>query len=217
MLAGALAGLIAGLLVAFLEGEQGMLAPGLLGLTPSSTALAPYLLFALGVGAAFGAIFRYRPRSYATNVTSGLLFGMLWWVLGSLTLAPLASRHGPTWSLATAQDAFPFLIGDLLYGGLTGLGAYLLAWFWHRAWPLAGPTSEESAGQRVRIVVLGGGFAGVTAAQRLEELPEADVTLVSDSNYLLFTPMLAEVASSALEPQLWGALISSGGASAVSQ
>jgi NADH dehydrogenase len=56
-----------------------------------------------------------------------------------------------------------------------------------------------------RIVILGGGFGGVSAAQRLERLTAKDegfeVILISQSNYLLFTPMLAEVASSALQAQ----------------
>jgi len=58
---------------------------------------------------------------------------------------------------------------------------------------------------RHRVVIVGGGFGGVAAAQRFEALVARglplDVTLVSQSNYLLFTPMLAEVASSALEAQ----------------
>jgi NADH dehydrogenase len=56
----------------------------------------------------------------------------------------------------------------------------------------------------VRVVILGGGFGGVAVAQRLERLlprvPSMDVTIVSRSNALLFTPMLAEVASRSLEP-----------------
>jgi len=54
------------------------------------------------------------------------------------------------------------------------------------------------------IVILGGGFAGMTTAQNLEEVFGADrsvaFTLVSETNALLFTPMLAEVAGSSLEP-----------------
>ena len=54
-----------------------------------------------------------------------------------------------------------------------------------------------------RIVILGGGFAGVTAALELARrcagvLP-VHITLISDRNFLLFTPMLAEAATGAVE------------------
>ena len=53
-----------------------------------------------------------------------------------------------------------------------------------------------------RIVILGGGFAGVAVARRLERklrAGEADVTLVSRENFTLFTPMLPEVSSGGIE------------------
>ena len=60
----------------------------------------------------------------------------------------------------------------------------------------------STAPGRARVVIVGGGFAGVSAAQRFERLAvrgaPVDVTLVSDSNFLLFTPMLAEAAAGAV-------------------
>ena len=57
---------------------------------------------------------------------------------------------------------------------------------------------------RRQILVLGGGFGGVYAALELERVlggrPDAEVTLVTRENYLLFTPMLHEVAAGELEP-----------------
>ena len=52
-----------------------------------------------------------------------------------------------------------------------------------------------------RIVLLGGGFAGVTAARELERRAPADahITLVNRENFQLFTPMLPEVASGTLD------------------
>lgn len=54
-----------------------------------------------------------------------------------------------------------------------------------------------------RVVILGGGFAGLATARHLERQVPADgsiqVTLVSRDNYLLFTPMLAEVAAGKLQ------------------
>jgi NADH dehydrogenase len=64
--------------------------------------------------------------------------------------------------------------------------------------------AKDSPATLGRVVIVGSGFAGVSAAKRFERLAlrniPIDVTLVGSSNFLLFTPMLAEVASGALEP-----------------
>ncbi len=55
-----------------------------------------------------------------------------------------------------------------------------------------------------QIVIVGGGFAGLAVAEGLERRlrpGEADVTLVSRDNYVLFTPMLPEVSGGDLEPR----------------
>lgn len=56
-----------------------------------------------------------------------------------------------------------------------------------------------------RVVVLGGGFAGLETLRCLEEglgsRTDVELTLVSDQNYLLFTPLLPQVASSMVEPR----------------
>jgi NADH dehydrogenase len=52
------------------------------------------------------------------------------------------------------------------------------------------------------IVILGGGFAGISVARRLEGLlrpGEAELVLLSRENFSLFTPMLPEVTSGELE------------------
>ena len=58
--------------------------------------------------------------------------------------------------------------------------------------------------QRItRIVILGGGFGGLSAARELERLlardPSVEITLVNRENFFLFTPMLHEVAASDLD------------------
>ncbi len=57
---------------------------------------------------------------------------------------------------------------------------------------------------RTQIVILGGGFAGVTAAmafqRRLRRNRLLDVHLVSDENYFLFQPLLPEIVACGIEP-----------------
>lgn len=54
-----------------------------------------------------------------------------------------------------------------------------------------------------KIVILGGGFAGVECARQLESHfgndSEIELVLVSEDNFLLFTPMLPQVASGMIE------------------
>jgi NADH dehydrogenase len=53
-----------------------------------------------------------------------------------------------------------------------------------------------------RILILGGGFAGLGTAQKLERVlrpEEATITIVSRENFSLFTPMLPEVGSGNVE------------------
>ncbi|HKQ32495.1 MAG TPA: FAD-dependent oxidoreductase, partial [Thermodesulfobacteriota bacterium] len=54
-----------------------------------------------------------------------------------------------------------------------------------------------------RVLILGGGFAGLEVAQNLEKIfrqrDDVEITLVNQNNYLIFTSMLAEVVSSSIE------------------
>jgi NADH:ubiquinone reductase (H+-translocating) len=56
----------------------------------------------------------------------------------------------------------------------------------------------------LNVVIVGGGFGGLHAARRLERrLPRhsARITLVTDENFLLYTPLLPGAASGSLEPR----------------
>jgi|HubBroStandDraft_6_1064221.scaffolds.fasta_scaffold01702_4 NADH dehydrogenase len=53
--------------------------------------------------------------------------------------------------------------------------------------------------QRHRVVILGGGFGGLNAAQKLKRAP-VDVTLIDRRNFHLFQPLLYQVATGSLSP-----------------
>jgi NADH dehydrogenase len=51
-----------------------------------------------------------------------------------------------------------------------------------------------------RVVIVGGGFAGLNAAKGLANAPEIDVTLLDARNHHLFQPLLYQVATAGLSP-----------------
>ncbi len=59
------------------------------------------------------------------------------------------------------------------------------------------------ARNKKKILILGGGFAGVECARKLEsefgDDSEIEIVMVSEDNFLLFTPMLPQVASGMIE------------------
>jgi NADH dehydrogenase len=59
--------------------------------------------------------------------------------------------------------------------------------------------ATESSGARPRVVILGAGFGGLTAAKALRNAP-CDVTVIDRRNYHLFQPLLYQVATAALSP-----------------
>jgi len=62
---------------------------------------------------------------------------------------------------------------------------------------------SQLARKKKKIVILGGGFAGVECTRQLESKfgndPEVELVMVSEDNFLLFTPMLPQVASGMIE------------------
>src|SRR5580700_9467804 len=54
-------------------------------------------------------------------------------------------------------------------------------------------------GEKHRVVILGGGFGGLAAAQKLKRAP-VEITLIDRRNYHLFQPLLYQVATGSLSP-----------------
>ncbi|MFI1398224.1 NAD(P)/FAD-dependent oxidoreductase [Streptomyces sp. NPDC020681] len=113
----------------------------------------------------------------------------------TLTLAPALEAEKSSWTIAVAVAHFEELVGAALSGALAGLTLHALA-LWR-------PPKPAPARTKPHVVIVGGGFGGVGAARELDRRIgrglDAHVTLISDSNFLLFTPLLVGVASSTVE------------------
>ena len=118
--AGIVGGLAGGVVFGLLMAVWGML-PMVAKLVGSSSPAVGFLVH-LGIsaviGAGYGLLVSDRVARPGPTLAAGLSYGVLWWVLGPLTLMPLllGMGLGVHWNLGAAQQMLPSLYGHLLYG-----------------------------------------------------------------------------------------------------
>jgi NADH dehydrogenase len=64
--------------------------------------------------------------------------------------------------------------------------------------PIFLASNSQSTDHPARVVIIGGGFAGVDAARAFKDREDVSVTIIDKRNYNLFVPLLYQVASSQL-------------------
>ena len=156
--------------------------------------------------------------------------GLFWGLFGlhALSLIVLVAVADPLFSrVAMARGARKALLGAVIGLGLLDLGCWLLLPYWRLAHPLLGLSAglngllilyvalrpirdmwifrrwKGNGGKPVRVVIVGGGFAGLYTAMHLDRLlgyhRDLHVTVIDRRNYFLFPPLLPSVATGAIE------------------
>ena len=156
------------------------------------------------VGAVYSVSMSPTRGAYVDNMMTAAALGVPLWALISVVAIPLMAGRVPDWSAGQMSTHFPALVGWVLYGVLLGLFTQGFNDFAERILGSEPARASSPPKEVKRILILGGGFAGMKTAESLEHEFQHDrsvgITLISETNSLLFTPMLAEVAGSSLEP-----------------
>jgi uncharacterized membrane protein YagU involved in acid resistance len=118
---GAAASLLGGLLFSLVMVATGILpqVAGLVGGSSPALGFVVHMGISAFVGMSYGVLFRHEAPDAGSGIAWGMLYGLAWWFLGSLTLMPVLLGGSLTWTLEAAGTALPFLVGHLLYGAAT--------------------------------------------------------------------------------------------------
>ncbi|HEX4595997.1 MAG TPA: hypothetical protein VH157_17045, partial [Bryobacteraceae bacterium] len=137
---GAIASLAGGSLFSLLLLSAGYL-PKLAALAGGSSAALGFLVnmvVSAGIGITYGLLFQREAPNFASAICWGLLYGLIWWFAGPLTLLPLFLTGSFDWTVDAAAALLPSLVGHLLYGAVTAVVFFELERS-HSNWLLVDP------------------------------------------------------------------------------
>jgi uncharacterized membrane protein YagU involved in acid resistance len=125
---GAAASLAGGLLFSLVMVATGFLpqVASLVGGSSPALGFVVHMGISALVGMSYGVLFGYEAPDFGSSVAWGLVYGLVWWFLGPLTLMPILLGGQFTWTTEAAAVALPSLIGHLIYGAATACTFLLL-------------------------------------------------------------------------------------------
>ena len=120
--AGAIAGLGGGLVFGILMGMMGMLpmVGMLIRVESALVGFIVHMVLSAIIGAIFGLTAGRITTSWGSAILLGIVYGIVWWVLGALFLMPLLLGMNEM-IFAIGQAQWMSLVGHLIYGTLTAI------------------------------------------------------------------------------------------------
>ena len=166
ILRGGLAGLISAGLLGVMLNEQDQLMTFAAMANSDSRSVAWLITILIGclAGVSFSLIYPRPTAGAGTGLVRGMVYGFLWWVVGGLTVVPLLSGAGLTWSLDDVRSNFATLPAYLFFGTAVSLFYQWLGALVHLLFSdFVGASDQEGLGTQGLCIVgrsISGGLVG---------------------------------------------------------
>lgn len=129
IVSGIYAGILSGIIFGALMGMMDML-PMVAKLMGGSAAFGGFLLhivFSVIIGILFALFFGHSSLNTRDSMAWGILYGVIWWILGPLVIMPVWLGMGLQLSATGIAMALPSFWGHLVFGAILGFSFPLFA------------------------------------------------------------------------------------------
>ncbi len=127
IIAGIIGGVVLGLMMLKMEVMTDIGA--MMGMPNAVSGFAFHLLFDAIFGLIFALVFYKLATDMFSSALWGGVYGVIWWFLGTLTLAKLLSGATVSWDAHARAASMQMLIGQVVFGVVLGLSYH---WLRHR-------------------------------------------------------------------------------------